>query len=94
MWGGWEGLHSPLLLLVATSESAVPLVDEEFAVAAFETRQLGLPCRLVCRATLPDRAFRVKRPYNPPGAGKIAVGSDSFFKSSSFGASASIGTPL
>jgi hypothetical protein len=43
---------------------------------------------------LSDRALHVKQLDAPPEAGKIAVGSGSFFRSSGSGASASIGTPL
>ena len=62
-------------------------VGEEVAVAAVKARQLGLACCFACRAASVKTMAMAKakaRFAAPPGAGKGAVGSGSFFNFKSF----------
>jgi hypothetical protein len=64
----------------------VPVFDKEDAAAAFETRQLGLPSCLACRAAAVKTmamAMAKAKFAAPPGAGKVDDGAGSLLRTSS-----------
>ena len=75
---------APSRLQASTVMGTASAFGEEVAVAAVKARQLGLPCCFACRATSVKTMAMAKakaRFAAPPGAGKGAVGSGSFFRS-------------
>lgn len=64
----------------------MPVFDKEDAAATFETRQLGLPSCLACRAAAVKTmamAMAKAKFAAPPGAGKVDDGSGALLRSSS-----------
>ena len=64
----------------------MPVFDKEDAAAAFETRQLGLPSCLACRAAAVKTmamAMAKAKFAAPPGAGKVDDGAGSLLRTSS-----------
>ena len=63
----------------------MPVFDKEDAAAAFETRQLGLPSCLACRAAAVKTmamAMAKAKFAAPPGAGKVDDGAGSLLRAS------------
>ena len=64
----------------------MPVFDKEDAAATFETRQLGLPSCLACRAAAVKTmamAMAKAKFAAPPGAGKVDDGAGSLLRTSS-----------